>query len=122
MTMRSFTTPSAIATVMIRAVFKAGQSLLRDFGEVGHLQASPKGLEGFVAVANQKAEKVLREHLQKARPDFGFQQEESQTTNPEEFTWIVDPLNGALNFQLGIPYFVISIALKRGNNFKRVRV
>ena len=57
MTMRSFTTLSAIANVMIRAVFKAGQGLLLDFGEVGHLQASPKGLEGFVAVANPKAKK-----------------------------------------------------------------
>lgn len=99
---------------MERAVRKAGSSLRRDFGEVEQLQVSRKGPADFVSAADQKAERVLKEELKRARPDFGFLMEESGEeagATPEMPRWIVDPLDGTTNFLHGIPQYAVSIAL-----------
>ena len=67
---------SAIINVMARAAEKAARGLIRDFGEVEHLQVSRKGPADFVSTADTKAEQTLKAELQKARPDFGFLLEE----------------------------------------------
>src|ERR671921_671275 len=67
---------SAIINVMARAAEKAARGLIRDFGEVEHLQVSRKGPADFVSTADTKAEQILKAELQKARPDFGFLLEE----------------------------------------------
>ncbi len=109
---------SPALNVMIMAAEKAAKSLVRDFGEVEHLQVSVKGPGDFVTNADRKAEKILIQELQKARPKYGFMIEESGEIIGEDpdFCWIIDPLDGTTNFMHGIPHFAISIALeKRGD-------
>jgi len=106
--------PSAIVNVMTGAARKASRRLMRDFGEVEQLQVSRKGPADFVSAADLRTEKILRETLQRARPDYGFLMEESGPSGGDsENRWIVDPLDGTTNFLHGIPYFAISIALER---------
>lgn len=106
----------ALINVMAKAAEKAGKGLRRDFGEVEHLQISRKGPADFVSTADLKAQKILREELGKARPNFGFVMEESDggadKTGASE-RWIVDPLDGTTNFLHGVPHWCISIAAER---------
>ena len=105
---------SAVINVMAAAARKAGRGLIRDFGEVENLQVSQKGPSDFVSTADLKAEKTLRLELEKARPGYGFLMEESaETIGDGRHRWIVDPLDGTLNFLHGIPHFAISVALER---------
>jgi myo-inositol-1(or 4)-monophosphatase len=106
---------SALMNVMLGAARKAGRSLARDFGEVEQLQVSRKGPADFVSVADEKAERILKEELQKARPTYGFLMEESGETpgTDGQHRWIVDPLDGTTNFLHGLPHFCISVALER---------
>lgn len=106
---------SALINVMVRAAEKAARGLVRDFGEVEHLQVSRKGPADFVSAADMKAERTLKEELQKARPDFGFLMEESGASKGADSSvrWIVDPLDGTTNFLHGIPHFAISIAAEK---------
>jgi len=101
-------------TMMIRAAEKAGRAVLRDFGEVEQLQASMKGPRDFVTVADEKAERIVREELQKARPRFGLLMEESGEIPGSDTShrFIVDPIDGTLNFMHGQPFFAVSIALE----------
>jgi myo-inositol-1(or 4)-monophosphatase len=106
---------SAILNVMVTAALKAGKALARDFGEVQNLQVSVKGPGDFVTQADRKAEQVIRNELQRARPDYSFLGEESGLIAgaDAQHRWLVDPLDGTTNFLHGIPYFAISIALER---------
>jgi myo-inositol-1(or 4)-monophosphatase len=106
---------SPLLTVMIAAARKAGRGLARDFGEVEHLQVSKKGPGDFVSAADLKAEKVIYEALSKARPGYGFLMEERGAVEGTDRThrFIVDPLDGTLNFLHGNPHFAISIGLER---------
>ena len=99
---------SALINVMAAAARKAGRGLIRDFGEVENLQVSQKGPSDFVSTADLKAEKTIRTELEKARPGYGFMMEESEaTTGDGRHRWIVDPLDGTLNFLHGIPHFAV---------------
>lgn len=122
---------SAHLTVMLRAAEKAAKSLLRDYGEVEHLQVSKKGPANFVSAADRRAEEIIFTELRKARPSYGFLMEErgevkapatantGMADQPEEFRFIVDPLDGTTNFLHSIPHFNISIALERTNDNNR---
>lgn len=110
--------PSNIMAVMQQAARKASRSLLRDFGEVEHLQVSRKGPADFVSRADKKAEEVIYESLREARPGYGFLMEESGEVEGSDKThrFIVDPLDGTTNYLHGIPHFSISIALERNTD------
>lgn len=107
---------SANINVMVRAAEKAGRALIRDFGEVEQLQVSRKGPADFVSAADTKAERIVRQELAKARPDYGLLMEEAGRVDgaDKEHCWIVDPLDGTTNFLHGLPHFAVSIALQRG--------
>src|SRR5262250_2083937 len=110
---------SPVINVMVRAVEKAARGLRRDFGEVEQLQVSRKGPADFVSTADMAAQKILREELGKARPDFGFlmeEQDNAQDTSGNTERWIVDPLDGTTNFLHGLPHWCISIAAARGKD------
>lgn len=104
---------SALMTVMQRAAQKAARSLRRDFNDVEYLQVSRKGPADFVSQADKNAEKILKEDLTYARPDFAWLGEETGGALVNEGSqWIVDPLDGTTNFLHGQPHFAISIAVQ----------
>ena len=107
---------SALLNVMVNAALKAGRSLTRDFGEVENLQVSRKGPADFVTNADRRAEQIVFDELQKARPTYAFLMEERGEIAGTDGThrWIVDPLDGTTNFLHGIPMFAVAIALERG--------
>jgi myo-inositol-1(or 4)-monophosphatase len=104
---------SALINVMVQAARKAARALIRDFGEVEHLQVSLKGPGNFVSNADHRAEEILHTELSKARPGFGFLMEERGRIEGKDKShqWVVDPLDGTTNFLHSIPLFAISIAL-----------
>jgi myo-inositol-1(or 4)-monophosphatase len=108
---------SALLNIMVQAAYKAGRSLVRDFGEVENLQVSRKGPADFVSNADRKAEEIVFEELRKARPTYAFLMEErgEVTGTDGQHRWIVDPLDGTTNFLHGIPMFAVAIALERGS-------
>ena len=108
---------SANLNIMIKAVEKAAKILVRDFGEIENLQVSKKGPTDFVTNSDLKVEKIIIEELKKARPNYSFITEESgETINKDKNSvWIVDPIDGTVNFLHGIPHFAISVGLKSNN-------
>ena len=105
---------SANLNVMIKACEKASKILIRDFGELENLQVSKKGPRDFVTNSDVKAEKIIIEELKKARPNYSIISEENGVEKNKDFSnsWIIDPIDGTINFLHGIPHFAISIALK----------
>ena len=108
---------SANLNIMIKASEKASKVLIRDFGEIEKLQVSKKGPSDFVTNSDIKVEKIIIEELKKARPHYSIISEENGIENNKDKNniWIIDPIDGTINFLHGIPHFAISIALKSKN-------
>ena len=108
---------SANLNLMIKACEKASKILIRDFGEIEKLQVSKKGPSDFVTNSDLKTERIIIEELSKGRPDYSIISEENGVTNNKDSknTWIIDPIDGTINFLHGVPHFATSIALKHNN-------
>ena len=105
---------SANLNIMIKASEKASKVLIRDFGEIEKLQVSKKGPKDFVTKTDKNVEKILIDELSKSKKNYSFLSEEIGKINnkDKENIWIIDPIDGTINFLHGIPHFAISIALQ----------
>jgi len=105
---------SSNLNVMIKAAEKASKSVIRDFGEVEKLQVSKKGPRDFVTKTDKRVENIIIEELSKTKKNYSFLSEEigSIKNKDEENIWIIDPIDGTINFLHGIPHFAICIALQ----------
>ena len=103
--------------LITKACMKASRSLIRDFGEIENLQVSTKAPGDFVTSADKRTEKILIDELQKAHPNYGIVTEESGMINKKnlENRWIIDPIDGTMNFLNGVPQFAISVAYEENS-------
>ena len=106
--------------LITKACMKASRYLIRDFGEIENLQVSTKGPGDFVTSADKRTEKILIDELQKAHPDYGIVTEEAGLINKSNINnrWIIDPIDGTMNFLNGIPQFAISIGYEEDGEIK----
>ena len=106
--------------VIIKACMKAAKSLIRDFGEIENLQVSTKAPGDFVTSADKRTEKILIEELQKVNADYGIVSEEAGLINKSnnKNKWIIDPIDGTMNFLNGVPQFAISIGYEEDQEIK----
>ena len=106
--------------LITKACMKAARSLIRDFGEIENLQVSTKAPGDFVSSADKRTEKILITELQKAHPGYCFITEESGIINKSNTSnrWVIDPIDGTLNFLNGIPQFAISVGYEENNEIK----
>ena len=97
---------SANLNLMIKACDRASKILIRDFGEIENLQVSKKGPKDFVTNSDLRAEKIIIEELKKSRPNYSIISEEngSEINKDKENIWIIDPIDGTINFLHGIPH------------------
>ncbi len=85
----------------------------REGVEVADTKTSPTDV---VTEVDHAAEELIRERLLKARPGDGFVGEEgSSDSSASGVTWVVDPIDGTVNFLYGIPQYAISIAAREGD-------
>ena len=106
---------SPALNIMIKAARKAGRSMVRDFSEVENLQITKKAPEDFIAKTIEKSKRTLLADLQKARPDYGFIISDGEKIEGKDTsnTFIIEPLDGAINFMRALPFFAVSVALVR---------
>ena len=106
--------------LITKACMKASRSLIRDFGEIENLQVSTKGPGDFVTSADKRTEKILMDELQRAHPEYGIITEETGVINKTNLKnrWIIDPIDGTMNFLNGIPQFAISIGYEEDGEVK----
>ena len=95
-----------------RAARAAGEVLISYYGR------APEGLESKTSVtdpvsdADREAERTIRELLTAERPDDGLIGEEGTRVEGAGRNWIVDPLDGTVNFLYGLRTWAVSIALE----------
>src|SRR5580693_7483225 len=101
---------------MILAADQAGRLIRKDFDNRSSLKVMEKsGADDLCTSTDVAAQKIIKDILFDAYPDFGFIGEEDTGTfrKSSESCWMVDPLDGTMNFIRGIPIFAVNIALLR---------
>ncbi|TMC16759.1 MAG: cytochrome P450 [Chloroflexi bacterium] len=99
-------------SIAVKAAKAGGKVLLAYFKDQNYLRRAREdpSLQTIVDLASEEA---IRGIIQAAFPDHTIESEESGMlcVRGSEYQWLIDALDGAENFFLGIPYFSISVAL-----------
>lgn len=109
-------TPDQLRRLAIEAATGAGELLLgfaRDLADGGDLGVEYKtSATDPVSVADAAAERAIVTTLLAALPDDGIVGEEDQDPRPGTTgrTWVIDPLDGTVNFLYGWPLWCVSVA------------
>ena len=103
---------SPLLNVIFQSLNKITRNLVRDFGEIENLQISPNSIVQFVTKTESHIKASIIEDLSKARPDWEFKSNSNNKTVKNQYYWILDTLNGKINFSHAFPYFAISIAVE----------
>ena len=95
-----------------RAARAAGEVLLSYYGRPPEGVESKSSATDLVSDADREAERTIRELLETERPQDGLVAEEgSHAEAASGRRWVVDPLDGTINFLYGFPAWAVSVAL-----------
>ena len=94
----------------------AGKLALARRVEGIQVAATKSSAVDVVTDADRETEALIRSLLADARPHDGFFGEESGAEiGKSGLTWIVDPIDGSVNYIYGIPHYAVSIAVVEGD-------
>jgi myo-inositol-1(or 4)-monophosphatase len=96
---------------------RADRMLVEGFyGEMAiDFKASERHSYAVVTEMDRRLDRMLQEELLRVMPEAGWISEENEDNRAGIWRWIVDPIDGTLNFSKKIPLFGISIGLWEGN-------
>jgi myo-inositol-1(or 4)-monophosphatase len=99
-----------LLTVAEEAAQAAAGELLQRFGHHQDGVRAKSSPTDLVSNADGAAESAIRSVLGQRRPGDAILGEEGGATGEGELRWVVDPLDGTVNFLFGIPAFAVSVA------------
>ena len=110
MAQRSLT---VLLQIAVRAARTAGVLLARHVGAPARVETKRSAID-LVTDIDRASEQIIRRQFTRATPECGFLGEERGAHGRGAASrWIVDPLDGTMNFVHGVPFFGISIGLER---------
>jgi myo-inositol-1(or 4)-monophosphatase len=103
-----------LLAVAVEAATTAGALLLQRVRQGAEIDVSAKSTPtDLVSEADLASERAIRELLAQRRPDDGFVGEEgAPVEGTSGLSWVVDPLDGTVNFLFGIPQWCVSVAVR----------
>lgn len=108
-----------MANIALRAARKAGDFMLRAMDRPEEFDIATKAHNDFVSNIDKTAEAIIIDQIRETFPDHAIIGEESGAqSGSSEYTWIIDPLDGTLNFLQGIPHFAVSIGIMKGRHYE----
>ncbi|WP_432543420.1 inositol monophosphatase family protein [Kineococcus sp. SYSU DK002] len=106
--------PAELRDLAVRVATAAGELISRgrpDRVEVAATKSSPTDV---VTAMDTASEQLLRQHLRDARPEDGFLgEEEGHEGGTSGLTWVVDPIDGTVNYLYGLRSYAVSVAVVR---------
>ncbi len=93
---------------------EAGAAVLKRFGKDGLHYSKSAHRSDAVTKADLLSDKLITSRIKKRYPEHGIISEESGSYKIDaEYVWVIDPIDGTLNFSLGVPMFGIMVCLTR---------
>lgn len=105
---------SKIVTQVIRLAKEVGVFIREETASFDFHSIEEKSVNSLVTHVDKGSEKLLALGLQKILPQAGFLTEEKMVAQENRaYTWIIDPIDGTTNFIHQLPFYCISIALRK---------
>lgn len=100
-----------IVNIAVNAARAAGNLIIRSLDRLDSLRINQKQPNDYVTEIDQQAEREIISIIRKSHPSHGILGEEGGKIDGDDYTWIIDPIDGTRNFIHGFPHFAVSIAI-----------
>ena len=108
-------TPQQLREVAERVAREAADLVRRRRSADVEVADRKSSVVDVVTATDRESESLLRSRLAALRPDDGFLGEEGgRRESGSAVTWVVDPIDGTVNFLYGIPSYAVSVAVVTG--------
>ena len=108
--------PRELESIAVGLAREAGDLARQRRSEGVSIAATKSALADIVTEADREVEALIRSRLRALRPADGFLGEESEADpGSSGVTWVVDPIDGTVNYAYGIPFYAVSIAAVQGS-------
>ena len=102
-----------LKTTLLNAVEAGAGELMRFFNQSFRV-SNKQGINNLVTEADHAAEAAILDIIKKQFPDHHILSEEAgEIVQDSNYKWIVDPIDGTVNFAHGIPICCVSIAIEQ---------
>ena len=102
---------------LINATEAGAQVIQHYFNNKSLLISNKEGINNLVTEADHASEKAILEIIKGAFPDhFILSEEVGEIVMESEYKWIIDPIDGTINYAHGIPLCCISIGLEKAGS------
>jgi len=100
-------------TLVLRRALAEGGRVVKRYAQKG-FDISFKGVANVVTTADKESEKIILKTIRSVFPHHGFLMEESgERLSSSPHRWVIDPLDGTVNFAHGVPVCCVSIGVER---------
>ncbi|RYD46389.1 MAG: inositol monophosphatase, partial [Verrucomicrobiaceae bacterium] len=97
----------------LRAAIDAGAAAIRSFSDRSFEVSNKEGINNLVTEVDHASEVAIMDVIRAAHPDHAILSEESGANDQtSDWKWIIDPIDGTVNFAHHIPICAISIGLE----------
>jgi myo-inositol-1(or 4)-monophosphatase len=104
-----------LLNIAVKAARSASKIIIKNFERLDLIKIDEKGSNDFVSEVDQLAEQEIIRIIHDAYPQHAILGEEGGSIGENEYTWIIDPLDGTVNYIHGYPRFAVSIAVQHRN-------
>lgn len=103
-----------LKTTLLNAVEAGARELRRYFNNADLKISNKEGINNWVTEADHASEKAIIDAIRKDYPDhFILSEETGEMSTGSEYKWIIDPIDGTINYASGIPICCVSIGLEK---------
>ncbi len=103
-----------LKSTLLKAVEAGATELRRYFNNDGLKISNKEGINNWVTEADHASEKAIMDVIKSDFPDhFILSEESGEMATPSDTKWIIDPIDGTINFASGIPICAVSIGVEK---------
>ncbi|HAO45574.1 MAG TPA: inositol monophosphatase family protein [Ferruginibacter sp.] len=103
-----------LKTTLLNAVEAGAEELRRYFNNEDLKISNKEGINNWVTEADHASEKAIIDVIQSEYPDhFILGEESGETATASDVKWIIDPIDGTINYASGIPICAVSIGVEK---------
>lgn len=104
---------SEFLTTAVDAALLAGKLLCENFAQP--LKVDAMHAHDIKLELDRRTQKLIEDHILARYPDHAILGEEGMQGGSSDCEWIIDPLDGTVNYFYGIPHFATTLAVRRNN-------
>ncbi len=101
-----------LKNILLKAT-EAGAKIIQEYFDKSFIVSNKEGINNLVTEVDLKSEKAIIDIIKNEFPDHFILSEEAGAISTEsEYKWIIDPIDGTVNYSNGIPICCVSIGLE----------